>query len=42
MEQGDLQLIDQLLESFLMNTAPDEQYELAELFMQYGLSLIHI
>lgn len=36
MEQGDLQLIDQLLESFLMNTAPDEQYELAELFMQYG------
>ena len=35
-EQGDLQLIDQLLEPFLMDTAPEEQYELAELFMQYG------
>ncbi|MEG0258942.1 MAG: tetratricopeptide repeat protein [Lysinibacillus sp.] len=36
LEQGDLALIDQLLEPFLTNTMPEEQYELAEIFMQYG------
>lgn len=36
MEQGDLQYIEQQLDSFLMNAVPDEQYELAETFMQFG------
>nr|WP_042477992.1 tetratricopeptide repeat protein [Bacillus ndiopicus] len=36
MQDGDLQKIDQLLEPFLMNAEPNEQYEMAELFMQYG------
>lgn len=35
-EQGDLVLIQQLLEQLLMNATPEEQYELAELFVQYG------
>lgn len=36
LEQGDLALIDQLLESFLMKELPEEIYALAEIFMQYG------
>ncbi len=36
LEQGDLALIDQLLESFLMKELPEEIYALAEVFMQYG------
>lgn len=36
MQEGDLQTIDQLLEPFLMNAEPNEQYEMTELFMQYG------
>lgn len=36
LEQGDLTLLDQLLEPFLTNAMPEEQYSLAELFMQYG------
>ncbi|MFJ7734829.1 tetratricopeptide repeat protein [Lysinibacillus sp. NPDC097287] len=36
LEQGDLTLLDQLLESFLTNAMPEEQYSIAELFMQYG------
>ncbi|KOS69153.1 hypothetical protein AEA09_11750 [Lysinibacillus contaminans] len=36
LEQGDLALIDQLLEPFLTNAMPEEQYSIAELFMQYG------
>lgn len=35
-EQGDLVLIQQLLEQLLMKATPEEQYELAELFVQYG------
>jgi len=35
-EQGDLQRIGQLLEPFLMHEAPEDQYELAETFMQFG------
>ena len=36
LEQGDLALLDQLLETFLTNAMPEEQYTIAELFMQYG------
>ncbi len=36
LEQGDLTLIDQLLESFLTKELPEETYALAEVFMQYG------
>lgn len=36
LEQGDLALLDQLLETFLTNAMPEEQYAIAELFMQYG------
>ncbi|MGE7112242.1 tetratricopeptide repeat protein [Lysinibacillus sp. NPDC047702] len=36
LEQGDLALIDQLLESFLIKELPEEIYALAEVFMQYG------
>ncbi len=36
LEQGDLALIDQLLESFLTKELPEEIYALAEIFMQYG------
>lgn len=36
LEQGDLALIDQLMESFLMKELPEEIYALAEVFMQYG------
>ncbi|MEK4229019.1 tetratricopeptide repeat protein [Solibacillus sp. FSL H8-0538] len=35
-QNGDLAQIDVLLESFLINEAPAEQYEIAEVFMQYG------
>lgn len=36
LEQGDLALIDQLLETFLVKELPEEIYALAEIFMQYG------
>ena len=36
MQDGNLQQMDELLESFLMNAVPAEQYECAEMFMQYG------
>ena len=36
LEQGDLALINQLLESFLIKELPEEIYALAEVFMQYG------
>ncbi|WP_264987846.1 tetratricopeptide repeat protein [Lysinibacillus piscis] len=36
LEQGDLALIDQLLETFLTKELPEDIYALAELFMQYG------
>ncbi|MFJ7918787.1 tetratricopeptide repeat protein [Lysinibacillus fusiformis] len=36
LEQGDLALIDQLLETFLVKELPEEIYALAEMFMQYG------
>lgn len=35
-QNGDLQQIDAFLETFLMNEAPGEQYEVAELLMHYG------
>ncbi|MFF5993616.1 tetratricopeptide repeat protein [Lysinibacillus sp. KU-BSD001] len=35
-QEGDLQRINAFLETFLMNEAPGEQYEVAELLMQYG------
>ena len=35
-QNGDLQQIDAFLETFLMNEAPGEQYEIAELLMHYG------
>lgn len=35
-EEGDLQAVNQLIEGFLTNTMPEEQYEIAELLMQYG------
>ncbi|ACA39554.1 tetratricopeptide repeat protein [Lysinibacillus sphaericus] len=36
LEQGDLALIDQLLETFLVKELPEEIYALSEIFMQYG------
>ncbi|MEF7495748.1 tetratricopeptide repeat protein [Lysinibacillus sphaericus] len=36
LEQGDLALIDQLLETFLVKELPEEIYVLSEIFMQYG------
>ncbi|MEO4053159.1 tetratricopeptide repeat protein [Solibacillus sp. CAU 1738] len=36
MQDGNLEQMDELLESFLMNAVPGEQYEAAEMFMQYG------
>lgn len=36
LEQGDLHQIHQLLEPFLINESHEQQYELAEVFMQYG------
>ncbi|MEK5231497.1 tetratricopeptide repeat protein [Lysinibacillus sp. FSL K6-0232] len=36
LEQGNLALIDQLLESFLTKELPEDIYALAEIFMQYG------
>ncbi|WP_341302309.1 tetratricopeptide repeat protein [Lysinibacillus sp. FSL H8-0500] len=36
LEQGDLALIDQLLELFLTKELPEDIYTLAEIFMQYG------
>ncbi|WP_090001304.1 tetratricopeptide repeat protein [Lysinibacillus fusiformis] len=36
LEQGDLALIDQLLETFLVKELPEEIYALTEIFMQYG------
>lgn len=35
-QEGDLQRIDQLLEKFLLDEQPEVQYEMADLFMQYG------
>ena len=35
-EEGDLQLVNQLIERVLTNSMPDEQYGIAELLMQYG------
>ncbi|RHW40152.1 tetratricopeptide repeat protein [Lysinibacillus yapensis] len=35
-QDGDLQRIDELLESFLLNEQPEVQYEMADLLMQYG------
>jgi tetratricopeptide (TPR) repeat protein len=35
-QEGDLQQIDQLLESFLMNAEPAQQYEIAEALMHFG------
>lgn len=35
-QNGELQKINALLESFLLNESPEMQYEIAELFMQYG------
>ena len=35
-QEGDLQQIDQLLESFLMDAEPAQQYEIAEALMHYG------
>lgn len=35
-QDGDLQLIDQLLESFLMDAEPSAQYEIAEALTHYG------
>lgn len=35
-EQGELQTIQQSLERFLMDAIPEEQYELAEIFLQFG------
>ena len=35
-QNGDLQQINNTLESFLMNEQPEVQYEFADLFMQYG------
>ena len=35
-QEGDLQQIDQLLETFLMNAEPAEQYEIAEALMHFG------
>lgn len=35
-QNGDLGQIDTLLETFLMNESPAEQYEIAEVLMQYG------
>ncbi|QPQ31687.1 tetratricopeptide repeat protein [Lysinibacillus sp. JNUCC 51] len=36
LEQGDLALIEQLLETFLTKELPEDIYALAEVFMQYG------
>ncbi|RUL55635.1 MULTISPECIES: lipopolysaccharide assembly protein LapB [Lysinibacillus] len=35
-QNGDLQKINSLFEYFLMNEEPEAQYEIADLFMQYG------
>ncbi|MEK4629259.1 MAG: tetratricopeptide repeat protein [Solibacillus sp.] len=35
-QEGDLQLINQLLESFLMDAEPATQYEMAEALLHYG------
>jgi tetratricopeptide (TPR) repeat protein len=35
-EEGDLQAVNQLLERVLTDATPDEQYGIAEMFMQYG------
>ena len=35
-QEGNLQQIDQLLESFLMNAEPAQQYEIAEALMHFG------
>ncbi len=35
-EEGDLQLVNQLMERLLTNSMPDEQYGITELLMQYG------
>lgn len=35
-QEGQLQKITQLLEAFLIEATPNEQYEIAELFMHYG------
>ena len=35
-QEGDLQQIEQLLESFLMNAEPAQQYEIAEALMHFG------
>ncbi|MFJ5772295.1 tetratricopeptide repeat protein [Psychrobacillus sp. NPDC093180] len=36
MEEGDLEKLGELLEAFLLEGNPDEQYELADLLAQYG------
>lgn len=35
-EQGNSEQIEQLIDSFLLNAPPNEQYELMEIFLQYG------
>ena len=35
-EEGDLQLVNQLIQRVLTNSLPDEQYGITELLMQYG------
>ena len=35
-EEGDLQLVNQLIERVLTNSLPDEQYGITELLVQYG------
>ena len=36
MEEGNIEKLDTLLEAFLLQGDPDEQYELADLLAQYG------
>lgn len=38
MEEGNIEKIGTILEAFLLNGNPDEQYELADLFTQYGFT----
>ncbi|KGR79542.1 tetratricopeptide repeat protein [Ureibacillus manganicus] len=35
-QNGDLEKLETFIEDFLINEAPEQQYEIAELFMQYG------
>lgn len=35
-QNGDLKKMDTFIDNFLLNESPEQQYEIAELFMQYG------